>query len=209
MKRVSVWTESDEYVSLRQELLGLLSQSRQILYVAAVFVIVAIGWYLAPVIHPAVPLWIFTIFLYGVLDVSAIAYIVNMSQAYRIGGYLAVFWESHNPDMHLFWHRLNRRGPSGGFLSNVAMSVYSGSMVAILSFFITAVFMRMAKPGEPISLVLPFGFVHICVVCFLNPYLRHRRNGFEIEWRRIKDSPDAWRLIHARYEAEPTRILLP
>ena len=209
MKRVSVWTESDEYVSLRQELLGLLSQSRQILYAAAVFVIVAIGWYLTPATPPAVPLSIFTVFLYGVLDVSAIAYIVNMSQAYRIGGYLAVFWESQNPDMHLFWHRLNRQGPAGGFLSNVAMAVYGGSMVATLSFFITATLMRLAKPGEPISLVLPFGFAHISCVWLLSWYLRRRRNGFEIEWRRIKDSPDAWQAIHTRYEAEPTRIILP
>ena len=189
--------------------MGLLSQSRQILYVATVFVIVAIGWYLTPATPPAVPLSIFTVFLYGVLDVSVIAYIVNMSQAYRIGGYIAVFWESRDPDMHLFWHRLNRRGPSGGFLSNVAMAVYGGSMVAILSFFITAVFMRMTRPGESISLVLYFAFVHILLVWLLSRYLRRRRNGFEIEWRGIKDSPDAWRLIHARYEAEPTRIILP
>ena len=76
MEFVRVSTESDEYVSLRQEASILFTQSRQILYITTAFVIVAIGWYAALAPPHAIPLWIFTLFLYAMLDISAVTYII-------------------------------------------------------------------------------------------------------------------------------------
>lgn len=208
MNRFRVWTESDEYISLRQEASILFTQSRQILYITTAFVIVALGWYATLTTSPTIPLWIFTLFLYGVLYVSGIAYVVNTNQAYRIGGYLAVFWESHDPDIHLAWHRLNRLGPPGGFLPNAATVIYTADTLAILSFYLTGIFARLARPTDPLGLAVIAGIIQVLVGLWLGAYLRRRRDSYELAWREIRESPDRLQAIHSRYEAVPSRIIL-
>ena len=209
MERVRVWTESDEYVSLRHEALGLFNQSRQILYVITTFVIIAIGWYLTQVNPPNIPLWVFTMFLYGVLNVSAAVYIVNTNQSYRIGGYLAVFWESYDSDTRLAWHRLNRLGPAGGFLPNAATVVYGADMIAVLLFFLVGSQTRFGVPREPVASMLIWGIFQIMISTQLSRYLRYQRDRYEIAWREIKESPADLLRIHGRYETIPPRIIAP
>ena len=208
MERVRVWTESDEYVSLRQEALGLFAQSRQILYATTAFVIIALGWYAALTAPRVIPLWIFTIFLYMVLDISVVSYIINTNQAYRIGGYLGIFWESYDPDMRMAWHRMNRLGPAGGFLPNAATFVYTVDAFIVLVFFIIGVQARLTRPHDILlfSVVL-IGAGHIIMALRLGSYLRRQRDQFELAWRGIKESPDVWESIHARYEMIPSRIV--
>lgn len=209
MERFRVWTESDEYISLRQEALGLFAQSRQILYITTAFVIVSIGWYAALTVPPSIPLWVFTLFLFIVLEVSGVSYVINTNQAYRIGGYLAVFWESHDSDMHLSWHRMNRLGPAGGFLPNAATFVYAVDVLIVLIFFIIGVDTRLAKPREPLLPVVLIGLGHLILAIRLGAYLRRRRDQFELAWRAIRESPDRLQAIHSRYEAIPSRIIVP
>lgn len=209
MQRVRVWTESDEYISLRHEALGLFAQSRQILYITTAFVIVSVGWYATLTVPPSIPLWVFTLFLLVVLEVSGVAYVINTNQAYRIGGYIAVFWESFDQNMHLSWHRLNRLGPSGGFLPSAATFVYVVDILIVLTFFIIGVDARLVKPRDPILPIVLIGLGHLILAIRLGAYLRQQRNQFEIAWREIKESPERWAAIHARYETIPTRILSP
>ena len=108
MKRVFVSTETTEYETLRDELLDLLRHSRQILYWTTGFVVVGMGWSFIQESAHNIPSWLFTVFLYLIVYVSVAAYIVNTQQVYRIGGFLAVFWDSYDPEKLRIWHRLNR-----------------------------------------------------------------------------------------------------
>lgn len=209
MERIRVSTESDEYVSLRQEASILFTQSRQILYITTAFVIISIAWY-AVLTSSTIPLSVFVIFLYVVLDVSGVAYIVNTSQAYRIGGYLAVFWESYDSDVHLAWHRLNRLGPAGGFLPNAATFVYTIDVMIVLAFFIVGIEARFAKPRDvTLAPVILIGVTHIIVALRLGIYLRKRRDEYELAWRKIKESSVEMLRIHSRYENVPSGIIIP
>ena len=158
---------------------------------------------------PAIPLGAFAFFLYAMLDVSCVAYVVNTNQAYRIGGYLAVFWESHDPDVRLAWLRMNRLGPSGGFLPNAATFVYAVDVGIIVAFFIVGVEARLTRPyASAFVFVITVGLAHFIAATRLGIFLRRRRDGFEIAWREIKESPDELLRIHSRYEDIPLRIVL-
>lgn len=209
MEYIRVSTESDEYVSLRQEALGLFAQSRQILYITTAFVIVGVGWYAALASPPAIPLWIFTLFLLTVLDVSGVTYVVNTNQAYRIGGYLAVFWESYDPSVRLSWHRMNRLGPAGGFLPNAATFVYTVDVLIVLTFLMIGVNARLARPSEPALPIFLYGVGHLIAAMRLGAYLRRRRDEFELAWREIKESSNRQQAIHSWYETIPSRVVLP
>lgn len=101
MEKIQVFTETDEYTTLRNEMMMLFTHARQMLYWTTGFVVAGMGWYVnQESTHTAIPPWLFTFFLFAILLVSAIAYVVNTNQVYRIGGFLAVFWESHNPEHH-------------------------------------------------------------------------------------------------------------
>ncbi len=209
MEFVRVSTESDEYVSLRQEASILFTQSRQILYITTAFVVVALGWYAALAPPHAIPLWIFTLFLYGMLWISAVAYIINTNQAYRIGGYLAVFWESSDPDTHLAWHRMNRLGPAGGFLPNAATVIYAASTLMILSFCVIGRLTHFGESLEPIRIPVVVGILQIAISLLLSRYLRYWRDNYELVWRQIKESPAEMLRVHGRYEVVPSRIIAP
>ncbi|TSC76770.1 MAG: hypothetical protein G01um101429_1123 [Parcubacteria group bacterium Gr01-1014_29] len=212
MEKILVYTETDEYKTVRDELLALHAHVRQILYWATGFVIIGMGWYVAQEEPRTIPLWLFTLFLYGVLDISAIAYVVNTIQIYRQGGYLAVFWESHDPEKYRMWHRLNRRGPRGGFLPDAASVIYTTAAIIILVFFLAGVSAHFGRPWEPVGFALVWGLLHIVALSQLSHYLRSQRNQQEIEWRAIKESPERLREIHSRYEmipAPPPRIIFP
>ena len=212
MKKVFVSTESSEYDTLRNEILDLLRHSRQVLYWTIGFVILGMGWYVAQEPAKALPLWLFSLFLFLMVFVSVGAYTVNTQQIYRIGGFLAVFWESRDPETYRFWHRLNRRGPSGGFLPDAATLVYTSLVVTLTAFFIAGSLMGYARPWEPMSFIILLLLSQIVALSQLSRYLRQQRDRYESVWRVIKESPEMMATIHNRYEAEPVpppRIIFP
>lgn len=209
MKNLFVATESDEYVTLRNEMLTLFAHARQMLYWTTGFVIASMGWYIHNESARRLPLWIFATFLFLVLYVSIFAYMVNTIQVYRIGGFLAVFWESHEAEKYRIWHRVNRRGPSGGFLSDVATVVYTGDAIIVLGFFMAGLVTGEAFQWNMFSSVSACGLGTILSFSQLSSYLRLRRDKYEIELRAIKESPEKMRKIHSHYETLPSRIILP
>ncbi len=210
MKQIFVFTESDEYGTLRNEMLTLFTHARQLLYWTTGFVIAGMGWYVSQESAPKmIPTWLFTLFLFLILAVSGSAYAVNTNQVYRIGGFLAVFWESNNPEHHRIWHRFNRRGPSGGFLPNVATTVYTTDAIIVLLFFTAVTVMDPTRLGSMAIPTLAWGSAEIMLFLQLGLYLRNKRGGYEIAWREIKESPERMAQVHDRYETIPSRIVLP
>ena len=209
MKSVFIATESDEYVTLRNEMLTLLAHARQMLYWTTGFVIASIGWYVGNESARHVPLWIFTSFLFMVLYVSCFAYGVNTSQVYRIGGFLAVFWESHDSEKYRMWHRLNRRGPADGFLPDVAAFIYTTDVVIVLGFFLVGLATGENLRWNTFSIVIPVGLATVSFFSQLGVYLKWQRDEYEREWKAIKESPGKMRAIHRHYETLPSRIILP
>lgn len=209
MKSVFVATESDEYITLRNEMLTLFAHARQMLYWTTGFVIASIGWYIGNESAWHLPLWMFTLFLFAVLGVSCFAYAVNTIQVYRIGGFLAVFWESHEVGKYRIWHRVNRRGPGGGFLLDVATMVYTGDAVIVLGFFMAGLATGEAFRWNMFSSVSACGLGAILAFSQLSSYLRSRRDTYETELRAIKESPAKMKAIHSRYETMPSKIVLP
>ena len=194
----------EEYIALRAELLQLLANSRQILYVTAAFMIASFAWFLGQPLPTRIAVSWFAFFLQLVLFLSAVIYSVNTSQVYRIGGFLAVFWESHDPERHLVWHRFNRRGPPGGFLPDAAMLVYvSSTATTVLLIAIVAV-ARQIRPFEPATLAAITGIREAVAFSQLNRFLRRQRDRFELEWRMIRGSRERMDQIHDEYETIPS-----
>ncbi|OGZ96459.1 MAG: hypothetical protein A3J10_01250 [Candidatus Sungbacteria bacterium RIFCSPLOWO2_02_FULL_54_10] len=100
-RRQADYNRAEEYITLRDELRELLTHSRFILYVTSAFVVGALAWYMGKSETPYVGPAAFAFFLYAVLGLSCLIYINSFSQAFRIGGYIAVFWESRDPDIRL------------------------------------------------------------------------------------------------------------
>ena len=199
-------TRLEEYLSLRQEMLSLFLHGRDVLYWTIGFVILALGWYAAQSeVRKLIVPYVFTLFLLGVLILSAITYSVAMGQAYRIGSYIAVFWESGDLDRWLRWHRFNRHGPVGGFLANSGVSVYVSASLFVMFFFGVFVY-----AGEvPITFVVSVSVLGLAAVrgfpYFVGTRLRDRRMDFEQGWRLIAGSPARQAQIHALYDvASPT-----
>lgn len=194
----------EEYIALRAELLVLLTTSRQIMYITAAFLVASIGWYLGQPIDQRIAVSAFAVFLYVGLLLSAAIYLINTSQVYRIGGFLAVFWESRDPDRRLFWHRFNRRGPAGGFLPDAAMLVYTGSALTVVLLVAISAFTRQTRPFEPIAMIIVLGICVMIVFSQVNRYLHRERDRFEVEWRRIRGSAERRDAIHNGYETLPS-----
>ena len=194
----------EEYIALRAELILLLTASRQIMYVTVAFLVASIAWYLGQPATDRIGVSAFTLFLYLGLLLSGTIYVINSNQVYRIGGFLAVFWDSRDSDRRLSWHRFNRRGPTGGFLPDAATLVYVGSVLAIVGLETALVLARQTRPLEPTSVIILVGVAEVILFSQIGRYLRRQRDRFEIEWRRIRGSAERRAAIHDEYETIPS-----
>ena len=196
----------EEYNTLRQEMLELQSYCRQITYWTIVFVIAGLGWYLGK--RPAaIDVYLFAGFLLVILVASAIIYYTYTTQAFRIGSFIAVFWESREPTGRLFWHRFNRNGASSGtpLFPKGATFVYALTTALILFFSIFT-----ARPFDlyPDGVMILVHISVIIVVVFLMRRLETGRKKAEKEWKAIKESLDLQNKIHNFYEA-PRKLKPP
>ena len=209
MMRQADYNRAEEYVTLRDELRELLAHGRFTLYVTSGFVVGALAWYMGkseiPYIGPAA----FAFFLYTVLGLSCLIYINSFSQAFRIGGYIAVFWESHDEERQLKWHRFNRRGAPGGYLTGAAQIAYSFLTAIVIGFLL---YMLTIAPGNlygGIWTAITMGIGEALAFTMLRGYLRSEQVVFEREWISIQSSAERQVTIHGEYEAIPSRIVLP
>lgn len=198
------YNRAEEYITLRDELLQLQTFARQILYWTVLLIIGGFGWYVSRPVGERIPPFIFGVFLYALMLLSAGAYLIYINQVYRIGSYLAVFWESRDPDRRLKWHRFNRRGPVGGFLPDTAVFVYSGTAFLVVIFvgFLT-VAQRSPYHVTPNVGVMLSGLALSLLFPLLRDYLRNQRDRYEREWRIIRASSVRQETIHDEYETMP------
>lgn len=203
--RQAAYNRAEEYITLRSEMQLLSSFTRQILYWTVVLVIAGFGWYLTRPINERIPLSIFSLFLYFLIGLSCGAYLIYTNQVYRIGSYIAVFWESRDSGRYMQWHRFNRKGPPGGFLPDSAVFVYAGISGSIVAFLM--IFTFIERPPYVVIMV-NIGFTLIGVGAtllfpLLRRYLRNQRDRFKREWRIIRASSVRRAEIHDEYETIP------
>ncbi len=199
-------TRLEEYATLREEMLSLFLHGRDILYRTIGLIIIALGGYaIQPEMRRLIPPAFFASFLIAVLFLSAITYSIAMDQAYRVGGYIAVFLESDDPERWLKWHRFNRHGPRGRFRPNVDALVYMSMAFVILFFFGMFIYNGEVRSYSMISIpIFCAGFVAFFSFS-MRKGLRNRRVEYENEWRLIRGSPARQAQIHQHYETMPPR----
>lgn len=201
--RQADYNRAEEYITLRDELRELLAHGRFTLYVTSAFIVGALAWYMgkseAPSIGPAA----FAFFLYAVLGLSSLIYINSFSQAFRIGGYIAVFWESRDPDRRMKWHRFNRRGAAGGYLTGAAQIAYAFLSSIVVGFLFYMLATSPSKMRGWIWIVVVLGAGEAMAFTLLRDYLRSERMRFEREWRAIRASTGRQTEIHDQYEMIP------
>lgn len=199
-------TRLEEYATLREEMLSLFAHGRDVLYRTIGLIVIALAWYVIQAeTRKLIPPSMFTMFLLAIEILSAITYSSAMDQAYRVGGYIAVFWESDDEERWLMWHRLNRHGPRAGFRPNVDASVYVSLAMTILFFY--GVFIYHGEVGyvAEVALTLSWALFVALFSLFMGRSLRRRRAGYETGWRLIKGSAARQAEIHRRYETPPPR----
>lgn len=199
-------TRLEEYATLREEMLTLFAHGRDVLYRTVGLIIIAIGLYAAQSeTRKLVPPSLFTFFLLVVLALSATTYSIAIDQAYRVGSYIAVFWESNDPERWLIWHRFNRHGPPARFRPNVDAAVYVSMTILILSFYAVFVYSKETDPYATVVVGF-FGSLLSGLFSVATPKrLRSRRLMYETGWRLIKGSPSRQAEIHRHYETLPPR----
>ena len=84
----------EEYITLREELIQSLTHSRNILNATATFMVASFAWYFGQMHEGRIAISGFVFFLYLVLLLSMVLYTVTANQAFRVGAYIAVFWET-------------------------------------------------------------------------------------------------------------------
>lgn len=202
------YNRAEEYITLRDELLQLQGFARQILYWTVLLIVAGFGWYVSRPSGDRIPAFVLGWFFYLLIFLSAGAYLIYMNQVYRIGSYLAVFWESRDLDRWMKWHRFNRRGPVGGFLPDTAVFVYAGTTAFVVFFlaFLTIADRPQHYVAFNISAML-FGLA--LAICFpmLRSYLRNQRDRYEREWRVIRGTSAQQVAIHDEYETIPVNAL--
>lgn len=199
------YNRAEEYISLRSEMQQLSAFARQILYWTVVVIIVALGWYFTKPVGERISTPVFALFLDFLIWISYDLYVVYVSQVYRIGGYIGVFWESRDTDRRLQWHRFNRRGPPGGFFRDSVLLVYSGTSVLVALFTIYA---TIAEQPQRVTAMISAAIVLIGLYMAIRfaggrRTLTDRRNRYEREWRRIRASRAFMDEIHDEYEMIP------
>ncbi len=199
-------TRLEEYVTLREEQLSLFTHARDILYRTIGLIVVALGGYaIQPEMRKLIPSFLFTSFLLAILVLSVITYSTAMDQAYRIGGYIAIFLESDDPERWLRWNRFNRYGPPLRFRPNVDAAVYVSMSFVIMFFF--GMFIYYGEAQSYIAIGIP-----ILCAGFAMPFsllmgrgVRRRRVEYQNDWRLIRGSPSRQTQIHQHYEILPPR----
>ncbi|TSC76773.1 MAG: hypothetical protein G01um101429_1126 [Parcubacteria group bacterium Gr01-1014_29] len=202
------YNRAEEYITLREELLQLQNFARQVLYWTVILVITGLAWYLSKPADERIPPPIFAVSIYVFLWLSYSTYIIHFNQIYRIGGFLAVFWESSDNDRRLKWHRFNRRGPVGGYLPDVALLVYALTTMMVVVFIGYFTFIQAPQQfavANGVLMVMGFGFV--TVFTELTQYLRIQRDRYEREWRLIRASQERQGEIHDSYETIPPGVV--
>ncbi len=201
--RQADYNRAEEYITLRDELRELLAHGRFTLYATSAFIVGALAWYMgrseAPYNGPAA-----FFFLYAVLLLSCLIYISSFSQAFRIGGYIAVFWESRDADRRMQWHRFNRRGAIGGYLrgyfTGAAQIAYAVLAAIVVGFLLYTLTITPSQIRGWIWLAVAWGVGELLAFTFLRDYLRNEQMRFEREWRAISVSPERQNSIHGEYE---------
>lgn len=194
-------TRLEEYATLRKEMLSLFAHGRDVLYRTIGLIILALAWYaIQAETRKMIPPSMFTVFLLAIEILSAITYSSAMDQAYRVGSYLAVFWESADPERWLMWHRFNRHGPRARFRPNVDASVYVSLTIAILFFYGVFVYQDGVRSVLEMSVTLFLALFAVFFSLFMGRSLQGRRVEYETGWRLIKGSPARQAEIHRHYE---------
>lgn len=171
------YNRAEEYITLRDELLNLQGFTRQILHWTIFLVIVGLAWYLNKPEEGRITLYAFVLSLYFLIGLSVGVYLVYTNQIYRIGSYLAVFWESGDNGRRMQWHRFNRRGPIGGFLPDTAVLIYAGVMVLVVGFiFFLTLGERSIDEIIRNSSVMVIGIIGATVLTRLRDHLKNQRN---------------------------------
>ena len=199
-------TRLEEYVTLREEQLSLFLHGRDILYRTIGLIMIALGAYaVQPEMRKLIPSFLFTFFLLVILFLSVLTYSTAMDQAYRIGGYIAIFLESDDPQRWLRWNRFNRHGPRLRFRPNVDATVYVSMVLMILFFFGMFVYNEEVQSYTAISIPLIGAVVAVYISLFMGRSVRRRRVVYENDWRLIRGSPARQAQIHQHYETLPPR----
>ncbi len=197
----------EEFITLRDEMRDLFTNSRQILYWTTGLVIAAFGWFLTPSEQAKVDVHVFVLFLYLSLFISAFSFAVNMNQIYRIGGYIAVFWDSRDTERGLLWHRFNRRGVVGGYLPDAAALIYTVLAGMITAFFVVFIVVSHGRPMMFSIWVVLFGIAETVGFSQMSRIITTFRDNFEAEWIELKISTERQNEIHNVYE--PPRLIVP
>jgi hypothetical protein len=202
----------EEYITLRQEMLELLAFCRQILYWTVVFVAGAIAWHMSnyPSKLTVSPL-VFTFFLGGGLLLAFGVYALSLDQMYRVGSFLAVFWESRDPARGLTWHRLNRRGQVGrgpvpdiGVAVMAMASLFVGTLPMLYYLFPPSSSASGMVDTRDIVTGLTVGAAEAGFFWWgLRWWLKRRRLESEQRWRVIKADASRQGNIHDYFEGQP------
>ncbi|MDP3735007.1 MAG: hypothetical protein Q8R39_01100 [bacterium] len=194
----------EEFITLRDELREALAHGRFILYVTSLLVLGALSWYMGKVEPPHISPAALAIFLDVVLFASSLVYANNLSQALRIGGYIAVFWESRDPDRRLKWHRFNRRGARGGLLAFAAQLTYAVLTLIVVGFLIHLLNSISIEDRWSMIRAIFIGSLEVLFFTQMSRYIATQQRRHEYDWRVIRSSRERQDQIHDEYESIPT-----
>lgn len=197
-------TRFEEYITLRQEMLEMHSFCRHILYWTVLLVIAALAWHLGTESAIRVSGHGLAVLLFTGLIVSVATYSIYMMHVYRLGSFIAVFWESRQPERALRWHRFNRRARTvvpelrhANAISHAPIVVYAGTAFVVL--------VVVEWLGSPASVYVRTAMRSLFFIAFLFPFVsvwaaRRVRRRFEDAWERISEEPSLQDAIHSHYE---------
>ncbi len=201
----------EEYITLRQEILELHSFCRQILYWTVTLVIAGLGWYLAQpqpqnsTLAPVISGSLFAILLLTALLLSFLVYNRYLLLLFRAGSFIAVFWESRNPERGLIWHRFNRKAPGilkhrhkslRGFVLHTAAIVYFALAIAVV---VVSEFFGETGPLFLSWFKLGFWLFDMVAFSCSARVVRYYTQQYEEDWIKIKTAPELQDAIHNLY----------
>jgi hypothetical protein len=194
-------TRFEEYATLRQETLELAAFTRQVLYWTVFLVVGVLGWYITqPHSFPAYGL---AILLLLALFASSQIYFGYLFLIFRVGGYLAVFWESSQSERGLQWHRFSRHSsvvPGQTIHTPGEIYVYMVDVVFVVLFILGFA----ERKTLTWFVLLPVMFIVFLSVRKklkeLPESVLRRRIDEEKGWKKVKESPEEQKQIHRLYE---------
>jgi len=194
----------EEYITLRDELLRLQAFCRQILYWSMSLVFLGLGWYLRdqgsdPQSSRGMPGDVFGLFLLLALLMSNIVYNSQYTAQYRVGTYLAVFWESSNEQRRLRWHRFNRNAPG---VQTIFLYRHIGALIyttAALAIAFVIYWFGQNNGGVWTGSMWVLAIIDICTFISLSENVQTRREEDEKNWILIKKDSEMQKSIHRYY----------